>query len=89
VPLAEIYPLVTARALARMFTYEVAEGVERGDIVSIRLGSRSVRGVVVKLGVESPAGVEISAAGGNGDRRNNGGFRNLVRSQRGKDGECD
>ena len=25
VPLAEIYPLVTARALARPFTYEVAD----------------------------------------------------------------
>ena len=60
---AEIYPLVTARALARLFTYEVADDVSRGDVVSIRLGSRSVRGLVVELGVEPPPGVEIAAAG--------------------------
>ena len=60
---AEIYPLVTARALARPFTYEVASDVSRGDVVSIRLGSRTVRGLVVELGVTPPPGVEIAASG--------------------------
>ncbi len=67
-PLAEIYPLVTARALGRLFTYEVSDGVTRGDVVSIQLGSRSVRGVVVELGVAAPAGVAIATAGAVVDR---------------------
>ncbi|MDQ3671419.1 MAG: hypothetical protein M3364_03135, partial [Actinomycetota bacterium] len=62
-PLAEIYPLVTARALARAFTYEVDEHVERGAVVSVSLGGRRVRGVVVRLGVEAPARVQIAKAG--------------------------
>jgi primosomal protein N' (replication factor Y) len=62
-PLAEVFPLVTARALARPFTYEVADGVERGAVVSVGLGGRRVRGVVVDVGVEAPAGVEIAGAG--------------------------
>ena len=61
--LAEIYPLVTARALARPFTYEVPDGVRRGDVVSISIGARRVRGVVVRTGAEAPAGVEIAPAG--------------------------
>src|SRR5918994_929845 len=48
-PLAEIYPLVTARALARPFTYEVPDDVERGAVVSVGLGGRRVRGVVVDV----------------------------------------
>jgi primosomal protein N' (replication factor Y) len=63
VPLASVYPLVSARSLARLFTYEVPEEVERGDVVSIRLGARSVRGVVVELGVEAPEGIDIAPAG--------------------------
>jgi primosomal protein N' (replication factor Y) (superfamily II helicase) len=63
VPLAEIYPLVTARALARPFTYEVAEDVERGAVVSVELGGRKLRGVVVDVGVEMPEGIEPAAAG--------------------------
>jgi primosomal protein N' (replication factor Y) len=63
VALASVYPLVSARALARPFTYEVDEAVARGDVLSIRLGARLVRGVVVELGAEAPPGVEISAAG--------------------------
>ncbi|HSI96915.1 MAG TPA: primosomal protein N', partial [Gaiellaceae bacterium] len=62
-PLAEIYPLVTARALARRFTYEVPEGVERGAVLSVGLAGRRVRGVVVETGVEAPPGVEIAFAG--------------------------
>jgi primosomal protein N' (replication factor Y) (superfamily II helicase) len=63
VPLAAIYPLVTARALARPFTYEVEEGVERGAVVSIVLGRRRLRGVVVDVGVDAPPGIEIAPAG--------------------------
>jgi primosomal protein N' (replication factor Y) len=68
VPLAEIYPLVSARALARPFTYEVPEGVERGAVVSVGFGGRRVRGLVVAIGVEAPAGVEIAQAGAVVDR---------------------
>jgi primosomal protein N' (replication factor Y) len=63
VALAEIYPLVTARALARPFTYEVPADVERGAVVTVGLGGRRVRGIVVETGVEAPDGVEIAAAG--------------------------
>lgn len=63
VPLAEIYPLVTARALARRFTYEVPDDVERGAVVSVGLGGRRVRGIVVEVGVDAPRGLEIAAAG--------------------------
>ncbi len=62
-PLAEIYPLVTARALARPFTYEVPDDVGRGAVVSVGLGGRKLRGVVVDVGVEAPEGVEPAAAG--------------------------
>ncbi len=67
-PLAEIYPLVSARALARLFTYDVPEGTEAGAVVSIGLAGRRVRGVVVETGVEAPPGVEIAAAGDVVDR---------------------
>jgi primosomal protein N' (replication factor Y) (superfamily II helicase) len=62
-PLAEVFPLVTARALARPFTYEVPDGVEPGAVVSVGLGGRRLRGVVSEVGVAPPAGVEIAAAG--------------------------
>jgi primosomal protein N' (replication factor Y) len=63
VPLAEIYPLVTARALARPFTYRVADDVDRGAVVSVGLGGRRVRGIVVETDVRGPTGVEIADAG--------------------------
>src|SRR5262245_50090144 len=62
-PLAEIYPLVTARALSRAFTYEVPEEAERGSVVSVALGGRKVRGVVAEVGVEPPDGVDIAPSG--------------------------
>jgi hypothetical protein len=62
VPLAEIYPLVTARALARPFTYDVEDEVERGAVVMVGLGARRVRGIVVATGVEAPEGIEIARA---------------------------
>ena len=59
-PLASVYPLVTARTLARAFTYEVPAGTEPGAIVLVRFGNRSLRGIVAEVGVEAPAGVTIS-----------------------------
>ena len=67
-PLAEIYPLVSARALARPFTYDVPEGTEAGAVVSIELAGRRVRGVVVETGVEAPPGIKIATAGDVVDR---------------------
>ena len=55
-PLAEIYPLVSSRAVARPFTYEVPDDVGVGAVVSIRFGRPAARGVVVATGVEAPAG---------------------------------
>ena len=67
-PLAEVYPLVTARALARPFTYRVSDDVAQGDVVAIQLGARSVRGVVVDLDVAAPDGMDVSDAGAVVDR---------------------
>ena len=60
-PLVEVYPLVTARALARPFTYSAPEEVAAGDIVHVQFGARRVRGVVASTGVEAPAGVVLAA----------------------------
>ena len=62
-PLASVYPLVTARALARPFTYEVDEGVEPGSVVEVALHGARRRGVVVSLDEEAPPGVEPARAG--------------------------
>jgi primosomal protein N' (replication factor Y) len=67
VTLAEIYPLVTARALARPFTYRVTDEIAPGDVLKVRLGGRDVRGVVVATGVDAPP-VEIADAGDLVDR---------------------
>ena len=56
---ASVYPLVTARALARPFTYEVDEGVEPGSVVEVALHGARRRGVVVSLDEEAPPGVEL------------------------------
>ncbi len=56
--LASVYPLVTARALAREFTYEVADDVEPGAVVEVRFGNAKRRGIVTAIGVERPAGIE-------------------------------
>ena len=57
---ASVYPLVTTRALARPFTYEVPEDVERGDVVSVRLGGARQRGVVIELEDAPPEGIEAA-----------------------------
>jgi len=68
VALAEVYPLVTARALARPFTYEVDESVSRGAVLSVGLGGRQLRGIVVETGVAAPEGVDVASAGDVVDR---------------------
>jgi primosomal protein N' (replication factor Y) len=59
--LASVYPLVSARAVARPFTYEVPDGTEKGAVVEIRFGNSRRRGVVVEAGVAQPEGVEPAA----------------------------
>ncbi|MDQ3994520.1 MAG: hypothetical protein M3265_06985, partial [Actinomycetota bacterium] len=54
---ASVFPLVTARALARPFTY-LADGLEKGAIVSVPFGRARRRGVVVEVGDSAPADVE-------------------------------
>ncbi len=58
--LASVYPLVSSRAVARPFTYEVPEGVEKGAVVAIRFGRGAARGVVVETGVEAPPGIQTA-----------------------------
>jgi primosomal protein N' (replication factor Y) len=59
-PLASVYPLVSSRAVARPFTYEVPDGVGKGAVVAMRFGRGAARGVVVETGVEAPPGVEVA-----------------------------
>ena len=58
---ASVYPLVTARALAREFTYEIPADVERGAVVEVRFGNAKRRGVVTQVDVAPPKGIETSA----------------------------
>ena len=55
--LASVYPLVTARAVARPFTYEVPDETGIGAIVEVLFGNARRRGVVTELDVAAPAGV--------------------------------
>jgi len=59
--LASVYPLVTARAVARPFTYEVPDEAGKGSIVDVRFGNARRRGVVTEVGVELPDGVVAAA----------------------------
>ena len=54
---ASVYPLVTARALAREFTYEVPDEVRPGAVVEVRFGNARRRGVVTQVDVAPPDGV--------------------------------
>jgi len=57
---ASVYPLVTARAVARPFTYAVPEEARVGDVVEMRFGNARRRGVVTEVGVDPPEGVDAS-----------------------------
>jgi len=57
---ASVYPLVTARVLAREFTYEVPDGVGPGAVVEVRFGNARRRGVVTEVGVAPPEGIEAA-----------------------------
>ena len=61
---ATVYPLVSARAVARPFTYEVPDDVGRGAVVSVPFGRSRVRGVVVSTGEPPPPGVEAAPIAG-------------------------
>jgi primosomal protein N' (replication factor Y) len=58
---ASVYPLVTARAVARPFTYEVPEDAEKGAVVEVKFGNARRRGVVTEVDVARPEGVKTSA----------------------------
>src|SRR5256884_4349842 len=55
---ATVYPLVSTRALARPFTYELTNGAAKGAVVSVPLGRSRRRGVVVELVDEAPVGIK-------------------------------
>ena len=54
VPYASVYPLVSSRAVARPFTYEVPPEVEKGAVVVVRFHGTPRRGVVVALEEAAP-----------------------------------
>jgi primosomal protein N' (replication factor Y) (superfamily II helicase) len=55
---AAVYPLVTARALAREFTYEVPDGIGPGAVVEVRFGNARRRAVVTDVDVDAPPGIK-------------------------------
>jgi primosomal protein N' (replication factor Y) (superfamily II helicase) len=57
---ASVVPLVSARAVARPFTY-LADGLEKGSVVAVRFGKTNRRGVVVGLEEDAPPEVEPKA----------------------------
>ena len=57
---ASVYPLVTARALAREFTYEIPDEVRPGAVVEVRFGNAKRRGVVTQVDVAPPDGIDTS-----------------------------
>jgi primosomal protein N' (replication factor Y) len=57
---ASVYPLVTARALAREFTYEVPDDVRPGAVVEVRFGNARRRGVVTDVDVAPPDGIDTA-----------------------------
>jgi primosomal protein N' (replication factor Y) len=54
---ASVVPLVSARAVSRPFTY-LANGLEKGAVVTVPFGRARRRGVVVGLEKEAPPSVE-------------------------------
>ncbi len=61
--LASVYPIVSTRTLARPFTYEVPDDMQKGAVVALRLGRQQTRGVVAEVGVEAPEGIKTVAVG--------------------------
>ncbi len=59
-PLASVFPFVTARAIDHPFTYEVEDGIGKGAIVRIPFGRRRARGIVVGLEEAAPEGVKVA-----------------------------
>ena len=57
---ASVYPLVTARAVAQAYTYQVPGGTTKGAIVEVRFGNMRRRGVVTEVGVQPPDGVKAA-----------------------------
>jgi primosomal protein N' (replication factor Y) (superfamily II helicase) len=57
---ASVYPLVSGRAVARAFTYEVPEDVEPGAVVRVGFGRTKRRGVVVEVADAPPEGVDAA-----------------------------
>ena len=57
---ASVYPLVTARALAREFTYEIPDDIGPGAVVEVRFGNSKQRGVVTEVDVQPPKGIDTS-----------------------------
>src|SRR6266849_4026332 len=57
---ASVYPLVTARAVAQAYTYEVPDETAKGAIVEVRFGNAQRRGVVTELDVAPPDGVKTA-----------------------------
>ena len=57
---ASVYPLVTARVLARPFTYEVPAEAAVGDVVEVRFGNARRRAVVTEVDVRPPPGIEAA-----------------------------
>jgi primosomal protein N' (replication factor Y) len=57
---ASVYPLVSSRAVARPFTYEVPDAVGKGAVVSLRFAGAKRRGVVVGLEDRPPEGVKVA-----------------------------
>ncbi len=60
--LASVYPIVSARSLARPFTYEIGDEVGKGAVLAIMFGNARRRGVVVDTDAEAPPDVEPVAA---------------------------
>jgi primosomal protein N' (replication factor Y) len=54
---ASVYPLVTARVLARTFTYEVPDGLGKGAVVEVPFHGARRRGVVVEVDGGPPPGI--------------------------------
>jgi primosomal protein N' (replication factor Y) len=62
-PYASVYPLVSSRAVARPFTYEVPPDVGKGAVVSLRFHGAARRGVVVGLEDAAPVGIKTAQVG--------------------------